>query len=83
MTADVSQLGAFHFAVLASLRAAQLMRGCPARVDGFHKHTVIAQLEVAQGKVTQMLAPAPDSVEGRAAAAAAAAAIADMELVVA
>ena len=75
MTNDVSRLGAFHFAVLASLRAAQLMKGCTARVEGLHKHTVIAQLEVSQGKVTEQLRPAPDSVEGRAIAAAAAAAL--------
>ena len=34
------------------------MRGCIARVDGAHKHTVIAQLEVSQGKVMQAIAPA-------------------------
>jgi DNA-directed RNA polymerase subunit K/omega len=37
--------------ILASLRAAQLMRGCRPRIDGVHKNTVIAQLEVSQGKV--------------------------------
>jgi hypothetical protein len=47
-------MGAFQFVVLATLRAAQLMRGCQPRVDGTHKPTVIAQCEVAQGKVTQM-----------------------------
>ena len=44
-------IGAFEFVILASLRAAQLMRGCRPKIDGFHKNTVIAQLEVAQGKV--------------------------------
>src|SRR5207253_2386821 len=58
MPIPLSGMGGFHFAVLASLRAAQLMRGCTARVDGLHKHTVIAQLEVSQGKVTQAIAPA-------------------------
>ena len=58
MTIDLSGIGAFQFAVLASLRAAQLMKGCPARVEGVHKHTVMAQLEVSQGKVTQAIAPA-------------------------
>ena len=57
MPIPLSGMGGFHFAVLASLRAAQLMRGCIARVDGPHKHTVIAQLEVSQGKVTQAIAP--------------------------
>jgi hypothetical protein len=45
-------VGAFEFVILASLRAAQLMRGCRPKIDGFHKNTVIAQLEVAQGKVS-------------------------------
>jgi len=44
-------IGAFEFVILASLRAAQLMRGCRPKIDGFHKNTVIAKLEVAQGKV--------------------------------
>jgi hypothetical protein len=44
-------IGAFEFVILASLRAAQLMRGCRPKIDGFHKNTVIAQLEVAQGMV--------------------------------
>lgn len=46
-------LGMFQFAVLASLRAAQLMRGCIPRVGGEHKPTVIARLEVAEGWVLQ------------------------------
>jgi DNA-directed RNA polymerase subunit K/omega len=48
-----SGVGAFRFVVLASLRTVQLARGCRPRIDGVHKHTVIAQLEVAQGKVVQ------------------------------
>lgn len=46
-------VGAFQFVVLASLRAVQLARGCRPRVDGTHKHAVMAQLEVAEGKVFQ------------------------------
>ena len=53
-------VGAFEFAVLSTLRAAQLMRGCVPRVDGAHKATVTAQLEVAAGKVTH--APAATHV---------------------
>lgn len=53
-------VGTFQFVVLATLRAAQLMRGCRPRVDGEHKATVIAQLEVSEGKVTQVFT-APDS----------------------
>jgi hypothetical protein len=51
-------VGAFQFVVLATLRAAQLMRGCTPRVDGVHKATVTAQLEVSEGKVLQLFAPA-------------------------
>ena len=46
-------VGTFQFVVLATLRAAQLIRGCRPRVDGVHKATVIAQLEVSEGKVMQ------------------------------
>jgi DNA-directed RNA polymerase subunit K/omega len=49
------EVGAFQFVVLSALRAAQLTRGCRPRVDGMHKAIVIAQAEVAQGKVTQLV----------------------------
>ena len=46
------ELGAFEFVVLSTLRAAQLMRGCIPQVErGLHKATVIAQFEVASGKI--------------------------------
>jgi hypothetical protein len=48
-----SGIGAFQFVILASLRAAQLMRGCLPRIEGTHKNTVIAQLEVSRGMVLQ------------------------------
>ena len=54
-------VGAFQFVVLATLRAAQLRRGCRRRVDGTHKAIVTAQIEVAEGKVTQV-ANAPAAV---------------------
>ena len=44
----------FEFARVASLRAAQLMRGCTARVERASKHTVTAQREVADGKVSRI-----------------------------
>ena len=44
-------IGAFQFAVLASLRAAQLCRGCLPRVEGDHCRAVMAQMEVADGRV--------------------------------
>ena len=49
-------VGAFQFVVLATLRAAQLTRGCLPKVVSTHKHTVTAQVEVAEGKVTQFFA---------------------------
>ncbi|MDE3154317.1 MAG: DNA-directed RNA polymerase subunit omega [Acidobacteriota bacterium] len=53
-------MGQFQFATLANLRAAQLLRGCRPKVevDGSHKATVIAQMEVAQGMITQSTLPA-------------------------
>jgi DNA-directed RNA polymerase subunit K/omega len=44
----------FEFARVASLRAAQLMLGCTARVERSSKHTVTAQREVAEGKVVRI-----------------------------
>ena len=47
-----TELGAFEFVVLSTLRAAQLMRGCIPLIErGVHKATVIAQFEVASGKI--------------------------------
>ncbi len=61
-----SGVGVFQFVVLASLRAAQLMRGCRPRIEGVHKNTVMAQLEVSQGKVLQLFGPPPDVIGGSA-----------------
>ena len=44
---------AFEFVVVAAKRAAQLMRGCTARVECADKHTTTAQLEVAAGLVSK------------------------------
>ena len=44
-------MGKFEFVRLSSLRAAQLMRGCTARVPERHKRTTTALQEVAAGKV--------------------------------
>jgi hypothetical protein len=44
-------IGAFEFAVRASLRAAQLCRGCSPRVEGDHCVAVTAQMEIAGGAV--------------------------------
>jgi hypothetical protein len=51
-----SEIGAFRFVVLSSLRAAQLIRGCLPRVEGGHKKTITAQLEVSLGKVKEKFA---------------------------
>jgi DNA-directed RNA polymerase subunit K/omega len=50
-------MGAYQFVTLAALRAAQLMKGCRPRVDGTHKAIIIAQLEVAEGKVAEEFSP--------------------------
>ena len=50
-------VGNFHFVVLSMLRAAQLIRGCLPKVEGKHKPTVIAQFEVAEGKITSLIGP--------------------------
>jgi DNA-directed RNA polymerase subunit K/omega len=46
--------GAYEFAVMAGLRAVQLARGCTPRVEGAHKSTVTAQMEVAERKVARV-----------------------------
>jgi len=60
---DVS---AFEFAVVSGLRAAQLMRGCIQRIEGSHKATTAAQLEVAGGYVSRV--PAAEQTAANAAA---------------
>jgi DNA-directed RNA polymerase subunit K/omega len=44
----------FAFVKIASLRAAQLMRGCTPRVAVSFKVTRTAQREVAEGKVSSL-----------------------------
>jgi DNA-directed RNA polymerase subunit K/omega len=57
-------MGSFEFAVLASLRAAQLARGCTPRVTEDHKSVITAQLEVADGKVAPVaMIPQPVSAD--------------------
>lgn len=55
------EFNAFEFVVLSGLRAAQLMRGCTARVESTHKTITTAQMEVAEGKILR----AEDSVLAR------------------
>lgn len=49
-------IGAFQFVVLAKLRAAQLVRGCVPKIGGTHTTAIAALIEVAEGKVIQVLA---------------------------
>ncbi len=53
------EMNGFEFAVVSSLRAAQLMRGCAPRVTSTQKTIMTAQLEVAAGKVARLVPPVP------------------------
>jgi DNA-directed RNA polymerase subunit K/omega len=52
-------IGAFQFVILASLRTVQLMQGCRPRIEGAHKNTVTALLEVSRGMVQASVPPYP------------------------
>ncbi len=47
-------IGRFEFVILSALRAAQLLRGCPPKIDVEHKATITAQLEISSGKVARL-----------------------------
>jgi DNA-directed RNA polymerase subunit K/omega len=49
-----SSTGGYEFAVVSALRAHQLMRGCTPRLEGEHKATTMARMEVAAGKVARL-----------------------------
>jgi DNA-directed RNA polymerase subunit K/omega len=53
-------MSTFEFVVLASLRAAQLTRGCLPRVESTHKIVMTAQMEVADGKVIAAARAVPE-----------------------
>lgn len=56
-------MSAYEFAVVASLRAAQLMGGCIPLVSTTQKAIMTAQLEVAQGLVARVpLEPEPSEI---------------------
>jgi hypothetical protein len=58
-------IGKFAFVILATQRAAQLMRGCTSRIDGgTHKAIVIAQGEVAAGMVVDTSAGVTQAPNG-------------------
>lgn len=71
MTFGSPEIGKFEFVILATLRTAQLMRGCTPRVAVCRKMTTTAQREVADGKVCGM----PEEARLSRLAAAAAAAV--------
>lgn len=49
---------AYEFVAVAALRAQQLLAGCTPRLDGEHRATTMAQMEVAAGRVTRVAAVA-------------------------
>jgi DNA-directed RNA polymerase subunit K/omega len=55
-------MSAYEFAVVSSLRATQLMRGCIPLVTSTQKTIMTAQLEVAAGLVAKMDPDAPEVV---------------------
>ena len=44
----------YEFAVLAALRAKQLLAGCTPRLPGTHSTATMAQMEVADGRVASI-----------------------------
>lgn len=51
MVTRPTDIGAFRFTILSSLRAKQLIAGCIARCPGDYRATTMAQMEVASGRV--------------------------------
>ncbi|HEX5006467.1 MAG TPA: DNA-directed RNA polymerase subunit omega [Hyphomonadaceae bacterium] len=51
---EPKMMGRFEFVRLSSLRAAQLIRGCTARVPEGYKRTTTAQREIAARKVCEL-----------------------------
>jgi DNA-directed RNA polymerase subunit K/omega len=52
-------MNAYEFVVMAGLRAQQWMQGCVALVEGDHKPTVLALMEVSTGRIRRATEPAP------------------------
>ena len=53
MISRPAHLNAYEFAVVAALRAQQLMAGCTPRLGGDHSAATMAQMEVGEGCVTR------------------------------
>ena len=47
----------YELAVVSALRAHQLMKGCTPRLEGEHKATTMARMEVAAEKVIRLADP--------------------------
>jgi len=54
MIARPPATNAYEFVVVASLRARQLIEGSVPRCPGEHKAITMAQMEVAEGRVTRV-----------------------------
>ena len=54
------QMEAFEFVVVSVLRTQQLMKGCIPHLDGEHKATTMAQMEVSAGKVARKTSDASE-----------------------
>ena len=53
MISRPTYLNAYEFAVIAALRAQQLLAGCTPRLGGDHSAATMAQMEVAEGCVAR------------------------------
>ena len=53
MTVRPPHMPAYEFAVVAALRAKQLLAGCTPRLPGTHSTATMAQMEVAEGRVAR------------------------------
>ena len=54
------EMGTFEFVAIATLRVAQLTRGCTPRISEKHSTAITAQMEVAEGRVTSAARVAPE-----------------------
>ncbi len=55
MVTRPTSMNAYEFAVVAALRAKQLIEGSVPRVSGDHKKATKAQMEVAGGLVSRVM----------------------------
>ena len=53
------EMNPFEFIAMATLRTAQLIRGCVPRVPSGHKFTTTAQLEIIAGQILKLPQPPP------------------------